>query len=89
MTNTAYWTITGVSPAAIGPPAQLGISVEYCVVNLLTNKLQLLADGTYGGSIAPDVDTPVTNANIILAVEAAIQATETGYPLLVFIPILS
>jgi hypothetical protein len=89
MTHACYWTITAAGVGAVGPPGQLSVSVDYAVSDVLTNKFVLLADGSYGDNFSALVDTPVTNAQIIVAVEAAIQARETGYPLLVFIPILS
>jgi hypothetical protein len=89
MTHACYWTIDGVVAAAVGPPGQLGIAVQYCVSELLSNEFVLLADSSYSDSFTVNVDTPATNASIILAAESAIQARETGYPLLVFIPIVT
>ena len=90
MSHSCYWNISSISPAAVGPPAKLGVSVQYIIVDTVANQLDKpdAGGGAYVGTASANVSLPATQAEIITASQAAIQAGETSYPLLTFIAVL-
>jgi hypothetical protein len=78
---SCYWQLDTVNLGSVGPPAQLGVSVHYAVIDPAANVALVLADGSFGSSLSLMVACPATVAQITAAAQAAIQAAEAAYSL--------
>jgi hypothetical protein len=86
MAATCYLEASGFGYQQVGPPGQLNWTIRYVICDPVTNELQLCdSSADYAGQIEGIADCPATQAGVIAASEAAVQAAETSYPGLVFI----
>ena len=86
MSLTCYASLSGGGLGSVGPPAQIGLTAGYSIVNTATNTPVLTSNGSYAGSVDVLITCPVASqAAILPAVQAAIQANEPATPSLSFI----
>jgi hypothetical protein len=83
---TCYAELTGLSPQAAGPPAQLYFTCNYAICDTLANTLENCdSSGGLFGSVQVIVDLPATLAQIQAAAAVVVQGYETSYPGLLFV----
>lgn len=86
MARVCYSAITGAGLHQV-QPAQFACSVQYTIVDTVTNSAVLTQQsGTFTGTLDNVLTAPIANQNaVITAAQAAIQAAEPGSPGLTFI----
>jgi hypothetical protein len=86
MSVTAYCALSESGLQSVGPPAVMGLLVNYQLVDTVANAAIPCANGNIGASITVPVTCPVTSQNSVLPTcTQAIQAAEPNHPGLSFI----
>ena len=86
MSTTCYLNLGTSTLNQIGPPAQLGLTVGYFLVDTVSNTAIQTADGDFGGTVTVNLNTPVpSQASVLTSIQAAVSAKESGHSPLTFI----
>lgn len=86
MAVTCYCVLSGAQLESAGPPAVMGLSVSYQLVDTAVNAAIPTATGDFTNGLLVTVNCPVASQNAVLPnCTAAIQAAEPAHPGLSFI----
>jgi hypothetical protein len=86
MSFTCYLNLGNSTLESVGPPAHIGLTVGYFIVDTASNTAVPTADGDFTGSVTAALTTPVASqASVLTSIQAAVSAKETGHSPLTFI----